>query len=91
MATVDASGAASCELSVLLRASGSGASSLSIEVLDASQAVLASTTLPVTASSAFTCVQTTLAVPAGAQSLRLTASASGGQILYLDDAVVITD
>ncbi|MBL6756470.1 MAG: NPCBM/NEW2 domain-containing protein [Planctomycetes bacterium] len=91
MAAVDASGATSCELSALLRTSGSGASSLSIEALDASQAVLASTTLPVAASSAYACVQTTLSVPAGAQSVRLTASASGGQVLFLDDVVVITD
>jgi hypothetical protein len=90
-AVVDASGAASCELSALLRTSGGGASSLSIEVLDASQTVLASTLLPVAASTAYSCVQTTLSVPAGAQSLRVTASASGGQVLYLDDLVVITD
>ena len=90
-AVVDASGASSCELSALLRTSGGGASSLSIEALDASQTVLASTVLPVAASTAFSCVRSSLSIPAGAQSLRVTASASGGEVLDLDDLVVITD
>jgi len=83
------SGATSCELNALLRASGSGASSLSVEALDATQAVLAATTVPVAATSAYACVRASLSIPAGAQTLRLTATASGGQVLFVDDVVLV--
>lgn len=88
---VTVSGATTCEVTALMKTSGSGASSLSIEVLDASQAVLAATTVPVAASSDFACLQANIAVPVGGQSLRLAAAASGGQVLFVDDVVVITD
>mgnify|MGYP001031131401 CR=1 FL=1 len=88
-ALTGALGATSCELNALLRTSGSGASSLSLEALDASQAVLATVSVPVAATVDYACVQASLSIPAGAQSLRVTATASGGQFLFVDDVVLV--
>ena len=90
-ATSAVGGGVTCTLTALVRASGAGTASLTLEALDGGQAVLASAALPVTPSTAFTRVEGALALPAGTQSIRVLASSAGGTVLYVDDLVAVTD
>ena len=88
-ATAGVAGGASVSLSALLRASGAGAASLSVEALDASQASLATATINVPLGGVLSRLEASLGLPAGTQSIRVTALSSGGTVLVVDDLVAV--
>ncbi len=88
---VDVSGASNCGVSVLIQSAGATSSSMTLEALDGAQVVLNSSTVPIATASSFTCLQASLSLPVGTQSVRFSVGAALGEVLLVDDVVIVAD